>query len=58
MHIEPVVQTFNVILTRKEIQLIAYGLTLHAENAGTVPEKIAQCLKMAESFTNALKVNK
>jgi hypothetical protein len=54
MHIQPVVQTFTVTLTRKEIQLIAYGLGLHAANPGTVDEKIQQCRKMQESFNNAL----
>lgn len=56
MHIEPVVQTFTVTLTRKEIQLIAYGLTLHAANTGTQAEKVAQCVKMAEALTNATKL--
>jgi hypothetical protein len=55
MHIQPVVQTYDVVLTSAELRLIAYGLELHAANAGTVPYKVAACLKMAEKFNNALK---
>lgn len=56
MHIEPVTQTFAVTLTRKEMQLIAYGLSLHAANPGTVTEKATHCVKMAEGLTNAMKL--
>ncbi len=55
MHIEPVVRTYNVVLTSKEIQLITYGLTPHAANPGTVTDKVTQCLKMVTAFNNAIK---
>ena len=56
MHIEPVTQTFTVTLNRKEMRAIAYGLTLHAANAGTKPDMVATCVSMAEKLTNAMKL--
>ena len=53
MHIQANPRTWQVELTNKEIDLITYGLSLHAANPGTKKDKVEECSKLAQQFMNA-----
>jgi hypothetical protein len=55
MHIQKNPQQFQVVLTTKEIHLIAYGLFLYAANPGTQQHKVEECIKLMQQFNNAVK---